>query len=116
MDICKRLRVLRESKGFSQGDIERRTGLIRCYVSRVENGHTVPSLRTLEKWARALEIETYQLFFAGNKKPVAPRVRETSSKNSEETLLLEQFRTLAAADQRLIRELMGKMRSQRRGE
>ena len=48
MLIGARLRQLREQKQMSQGDIEERTGLLRCYVSRVENGHTVPSLETLD--------------------------------------------------------------------
>ena len=64
MDICERLRQLREVKNLSQGDIEQRTGLLRCYISRVENGHTVPSLETLEKISRALEVPMYQLFIA----------------------------------------------------
>ncbi len=52
MVIGDRLKTLRETKDLSQGDIEKRTGLLRCYVSRVENGHTVPSVETLEKFAR----------------------------------------------------------------
>jgi transcriptional regulator with XRE-family HTH domain len=47
---------------LSQGDIEHRTGLLRCYISRIENGHTVPSVDTLEKMARALEVPMYRLF------------------------------------------------------
>jgi transcriptional regulator with XRE-family HTH domain len=62
MEIGNRLRELREEKEYSQGDIESRTGLLRCYISRVENGHTVPSIDTLEKLARALEIPMYRLF------------------------------------------------------
>jgi transcriptional regulator with XRE-family HTH domain len=62
MIIGEKLKELRESKQLSQGDIERRAGLRRCYISRVENGHTVPSLDTLEKLARALEIPLYRLF------------------------------------------------------
>ena len=65
MVIGDRLRELREAKELSQGDIEERTGLLRCYVSRVENGHTVPAVDTLEKLARALEVPMYQLFHAG---------------------------------------------------
>jgi len=65
MVIGDRLRELRESKRLSQGDVEQRTGLLRCYISRVENGHTVPSVDTLEKFARALEVPMYQLFHAG---------------------------------------------------
>ena len=61
--IGERLRTLREAKGLPQSEIERRTGLLRCYVSRVENGHTIPSIETLEKLARALEVPLYQLFY-----------------------------------------------------
>ena len=63
MVIGDRLRELREEKKLSQGDIEKRTGLLRCYISRVENGHTVPAIETLEKLAHALEIPMYQLFY-----------------------------------------------------
>jgi transcriptional regulator with XRE-family HTH domain len=69
MQIGQRLRDIREAKKLSQGDIENRTGLIRCYVSRVEHGHTVPSLETLEKFARAFEVPTYQLFIGADEKP-----------------------------------------------
>src|SRR5258707_12210942 len=65
MLIGHRLKELRESKSLSQGDIEKRTGLLRCYISRVENGHTVPSVETLEKMARALEVPMYRLFHDG---------------------------------------------------
>jgi transcriptional regulator with XRE-family HTH domain len=80
MVICDRLRELRESKNLSQGDIEKRTGLLRCYRSRVENGHTVPAIETLEKMARALEVPLYQLFYDGEKPPQLPNLlkRKTS--------------------------------------
>lgn len=74
MIIGDRLKELREAKGFSQGVIEERTGLLRCYISRVENGHTVPAVETLEKFARALEVPMYQLFFSGT--PSAKIVKE----------------------------------------
>jgi transcriptional regulator with XRE-family HTH domain len=69
MIIGDRLRALREQKNLSQGDIEKRTGLLRCYISRVENGHTVPAIETLEKMARAFEVPMYQLFYDGDKPP-----------------------------------------------
>jgi transcriptional regulator with XRE-family HTH domain len=72
MIIGDRLRELREAKNLSQGDIEKRTGLLRCYVSRVENGHTVPAVETLEKLARAFEVPLYQLFYEGEEPPVLP--------------------------------------------
>src|SRR5258708_34562879 len=69
MIIGDRLRELREEKKLSQGDIEKRTGLFRCYVSRLENGHTVPAIETLEKMAKALEVPMYQLFYDGEEPP-----------------------------------------------
>src|SRR6202007_2407252 len=65
--IGERLRKIRESKKLSQGDIEKRTGLLRCYTSRVENGHTVPSIETLEKYAKALELPVYRFFYDSTK-------------------------------------------------
>lgn len=70
---------MRESKNLSQGDIEERTGLFRCYTSRVENGHTVPSLATLEKYARALETPLYQLMYDGDTPPQAPNPPKTQA-------------------------------------
>lgn len=72
MNIGDRLREIRQSKNLSQGDIEERTGLLRCYISRVENGHTVPAVETLEKMARALEMPLHQVFYEGNDLPPAP--------------------------------------------
>ena len=72
MIIGDRLREMREEKKLSQGDIEKRTGLLRCYISRVENGHTVPAIETLEKMARALEVPLYQLFYDGEEPPPLP--------------------------------------------
>jgi transcriptional regulator with XRE-family HTH domain len=71
---------MREQKKLSQGDIEKRTGLLRCYISRVENGHTVPAIETLEKLARAMEIPLYQLFYDGEEPPDLPNLpkRKTS--------------------------------------
>jgi transcriptional regulator with XRE-family HTH domain len=65
MQIGQRLRILREQESLSQGDVEERTGLLRCYISRVENGHTIPSLETLERLASALEMPLYELFIEG---------------------------------------------------
>ena len=65
MIIGPRLREIREQKQLSQGEVEKRTGLLRCYISRVENGHTVPTIQTLEKLARAFEIPMYQLVYQG---------------------------------------------------
>src|SRR6266478_9961863 len=85
MIIGSRLKSLREAKNLSQGDLEARTVLLRCYTSRVENGHTVPSLETLEKFARALGMPMYQLMYDGDKPPAAPETEKKHARNSWET-------------------------------
>jgi transcriptional regulator with XRE-family HTH domain len=62
MKIGTTIRAYRLQRGLSQGDIEKKTGLLRCYLSRVENGHTVPSLDTLSKIAMALDVPISQFF------------------------------------------------------
>src|SRR4029077_10568405 len=86
MYIAGRLRELREFKKLSQGDIERRTGLLRCYISRVENGHTVPSLETLERFAGALEVPFYRFFYTDDDPPPTPYL---AARKSLEDMALE---------------------------
>ena len=74
MVIGDRLRALREEKKITQGEVEKRTGLLRAYVSRVEHGHTVPAIETLEKFARALEVPLYQLLYDGEEPPKLPNL------------------------------------------
>ena len=82
--IGERLRTLRKDRNLSQGDIEERTGLQRCYVSRVENGHTIPSLETLQKMALALEVPLYKFFYEGDEPPQAPPLPVVKKKAAEE--------------------------------
>jgi transcriptional regulator with XRE-family HTH domain len=120
MVIGDRLKELRELKNFSQGDIEKRTGLLRCYVSRVENGHTVPSVETLEKMARALEIPMYRLFHDGDAPARAPAVFKQESSDEglwgssgKDAKFLKQFRRLlgkaSEQDRKLILYTLQKM-------
>jgi transcriptional regulator with XRE-family HTH domain len=78
--IADRLRALRVAKELSQRDMEKRTGLLRCYISRAENGHTVPAIETIEKMARALEVPMCQVFYDGDQPPELPNLpkRKTS--------------------------------------
>jgi transcriptional regulator with XRE-family HTH domain len=94
--IGERLKALREQKKMSQGDIERRTGMLRCYISRVENGHTVPAIETLEKMARALEIPMYQLFYDGENPPPQklPGVRDGWGSSGRDGRTFDKFRRL----------------------
>ena len=97
MLIGDRLKALRENKNLSQGDIEKQTGLLRCYISRVENGHTTPAIETLEKFARALDVPMYQLFYEGENPP-APVSTMAAEKgwgsSGREARVLQRFRRL----------------------
>jgi transcriptional regulator with XRE-family HTH domain len=97
MFIAERLKALREQKKMSQGDIEKRTGLLRCYISRVENGHTVPAIETLEKMARAMEVPMYQLFYDGERPP-APKLLKIDDgswgSSGRDARMLSRFRRL----------------------
>lgn len=113
MLIGTRLRDIRESKNLSQGDIERRTGLLRCYTSRVENGHTVPAIETLEKYARAMEVPLYQLFYDGDQPPEAPalpkRKRESDDgwgNSGKDARTLARFRQLLSRTDEQDRKLL----------
>jgi transcriptional regulator with XRE-family HTH domain len=121
MIIADRLKALRESKKLSQGDIEKRTGLLRCYISRVENGHTVPAIETLEKMAHAMEVPMYALFYDGEQPPnIKTDLREESGfgQTPAEGRTLTRFRRLLARtspqDQKLLFHMASKMATRKR--
>lgn len=114
MIIGELIRQFRESKGLSQESVERRTGLRRHYISRLENGHTVPSIATLEKFAAAFEVPLYRFFYEGKEPPVKldlPRAKSGESVWGTKGKELEYMRKLAEAlckiDERHRRLLMG---------
>jgi transcriptional regulator with XRE-family HTH domain len=120
MIIGDRVRAMREAKQLSQGDIEKRTGLLRCYISRVENGHTVPAVETLEKLARALECPLYQLFYDGEEPPQLPNFLKRKSSDDivwggsgKDARYLSRFRRLLGkttdTDRKLILYMAQKM-------
>ena len=120
MIIGDRLRTLREQKKLSQGDIEKRSGLLRAYLSRVENGYTIPTILTLEKWAKALDLPMYQLFYEGEKRPEPSTLRvwkpahETAWGNSgDDAIFLKKLRRLLpkidGPNRRIVYQMAGKM-------
>src|SRR2546426_6450443 len=99
MTIGARLRRLREEKKLSQEDLGERTGLVPCYISRVENGHTVPSLENLERLAAALEVPLYALFYEGNEPSTPPRLDiDWSELQTTEERFFERVRRLTSRD------------------
>ena len=113
VNIGEVIKSYRSQRGLSQGDIERRTGLLRCYLSRVENGHTVPSLETLAKIAEAMDISLAD-FFPGTE---TPRDRETQKAlgelSQDEIRFLAEIKkystTLSDGDKRLVLAMIRKM-------
>jgi transcriptional regulator with XRE-family HTH domain len=102
MMIGERVKQLREQKGLSQGDLEKSTGMLRTYISRVENGHGIPSLDTLEKFSKALDVPLY-LFFCEAEGPIpTPKLTQRDATgdepgpNGSEDPLLGELRGLAA--------------------
>jgi transcriptional regulator with XRE-family HTH domain len=115
VNIGNVIRSYRAERGLSQGDIERRTGLLRCYLSRVENGHTVPSLETLAKIAEALDI-TLADFFPGSETPSERDAQKMLGELSDqEVRFLAEIKkystTLNEGDKRLVLALIRKMAS-----
>jgi len=110
-NIGSTIRDFRLQKGMSQGDIEKRTGLLRCYLSRVENGHTVPSLETLQKIAGALDLQLAQFFAEDN---VSKEV-STLNLSEEEIKFLTQVQRYSAnlsdSDRRLLLAMVRKFAS-----
>jgi len=110
MNIGETIRSYRLQKGMSQGDIEKRTGLLRCYLSRVENGHTIPSLDTLAKIASAMEVPLGHFFADGHtngNSRTLPRLTE------DEVRFLSQIRrystNLNESDRKLVLAMVKKM-------
>ena len=106
MNVGSVIRTFRQKRGLSQGDLEKRTGLMRCYISRVENGHTVPSIETLTRIARALDTQLAELFVAG----------DAAAGDTTEQLFLEEMRNylpkLSSAEREQVLEMVRRMASQ----
>ena len=110
MNIGETIRNYRLQKGMSQGDIEKRTGLLRCYLSRVENGHTIPSLDTLAKIATAMDVQLAQFF---NENHGENGGRPSPQLAEEEVRFLTQIRryssSLNDSDRKLVIAMVKKM-------
>lgn len=110
MNIGETIRNFRLQKGMSQGDIEKRTGLLRCYLSRVENGHTIPSLDTLAKIATAMEVPLAQFFNDSNGDNGNKNLPQLSE---EEVRFLSQIRRYSSnlndSDRKLVIAMVKKM-------
>ncbi len=121
MMVGDRLRELREDKKLSQGELMNRTGLARSYISRVENGHTTPSIETMEKLAHALEIPLYAIFYDGEEppKPALPLtpIRRGESRKNERLIshLRRSLARMSTKDRQLLLQVARRMTHRKRG-
>jgi transcriptional regulator with XRE-family HTH domain len=110
MNIGETIRNFRLQKGMSQGDIEKRTGLLRCYLSRVENGHTIPSLDTLAKIASSMDVPLAQFFADGSSSDNGKALPQLSE---DEIRFLTQIRRYSSglneSDRKLVLAMVKKM-------
>jgi len=96
-DLGKRLRQLRTARGLSAEDLAKQTGFYAFHITEVETGAAVPSLPSLEKWAKALGVELWQVFLEGD--------RQGISVSPQEEDLVRRFRKASASDQELLLRL-----------
>jgi transcriptional regulator with XRE-family HTH domain len=120
MLIGQKLREIREAKNMSQVEIAEATGLVQPYVSRVENGHTIPGVETLEKWASALKVPLYQILYEGEEPPKPLKLSGNhnqelwgnSARDSHDLKRLRQFLSKMNEQEReLLLSLAGRMAS-----
>lgn len=120
MLIGQKLREIREAKNMSQVEIAEATGLVQPYVSRVENGHTIPGVETLEKWASALKVPLYQILYDGEEPPKPLKLPGNhnqelwgnSARDSHDLKRLRQFLSKMNEQEReLLLSLAGRMAS-----
>jgi transcriptional regulator with XRE-family HTH domain len=123
MLIGQKLRVLREEQGLTQADIGKETGLFTSYMSRVETGYIVPTIETLEKWARALKMPLYQLFYDGEQVQEPPKKNTKAEgqlwgNSRKEAALLDRLRQslsrMRPEDREALMMLAGKMASRQK--
>ena len=120
MLIGQKLREIREAKNMSQVEIAEATGLVQPYVSRVENGHTIPGVETLEKWASALKVPLYQILYDGEEPPKPLKLSNNhnrelwgnSARDSHDLKRLRQFLSkMKEPERELLLSLAGRMAS-----
>ena len=62
LKIGKRIKELRNLRGFSQEELAARAGIDRTYVNSVENGRRNISIVNIEKISRALKTDIASFF------------------------------------------------------
>jgi transcriptional regulator with XRE-family HTH domain len=91
----QRLRETRIGAGLSQSDLEDISGIPKARLSRYENGHVAPSIQTLERLARALNVSEASLL--GDQRAVLEEFFRVLAERGVRVVSPEQGRALANA-------------------
>ena len=62
IQVGKRIKALRESKGISQQDLADKSNIENTNISRIEAGRVNSTLATLSKISKALDVNIAELF------------------------------------------------------
>lgn len=82
--IGRKIQFIREKRGLTQEQMEERTGVNTKYISAIERGQKNVTVRTLEKIAKGLGVELYELFLLPQ-----DLASEKAAKKAIESLLKE---------------------------
>jgi transcriptional regulator with XRE-family HTH domain len=77
-------------------------GPLGCYISRVERGYTAPSLSTLAKFAKALNVEHYQFLFEKQGQPRSAALPNRPALSRSASRLLRLYEGMPASDRKLL--------------
>lgn len=69
-NLGETIRNLRLSKGLEQSELAQRTGMTQGHLSKIETGKANPSLKTLKKIIKVLDVDE-KLFLSVNFTPVS---------------------------------------------
>lgn len=67
LHLASSIRALRQRSGLSQRQLAMRMNVPRTYVSKIENEKATPTLSSLERLARALEVTVPELLNGGER-------------------------------------------------
>lgn len=86
--LGKRIQELRKSKKLTQEELAEMVGIGTPNISYFETGKFSPSVETLEKLAKALDVEIYELYMFNPLKPIDEIRKEICAAiNSDENIL-----------------------------
>ncbi len=76
IQVATAVRDLRHVRNLSQRQLAARMGVPRTYISKIENGKAMPTLSSLDRLAKALEVD------------ISALLRDASTRHSNETAML----------------------------